>query len=372
MSYIDILEKYKDNKIVCKNKEDGRVILQCMKELDPMLFNAEVLDDIKHVDNFLQPYTELGKQLGMSPAMVTKRIKDSCRSFRNPRHRKHISLEVSDSVMEKLINAGYRKTQQIVYDVLYGMHVEGLTEIEHNELCESISKLTGLDRTRFAAYISDAMYVEMGKSTNKALRKLRNLPIAEVPCPRRLTNYIPLDICRKIRDGYNTFDSASYGVMNGMYAEGLTREEYYELAYRMVEMLNLDKRRVAPYFSEETCKSIFGEDWNGMVGWMKRGLVENVAGEFLNKGAYIAVLDFLEENEGNDIVDNNPYDVRVWLQAAKDNSPVLYGKLLEEIPELKNVESFLVSYKELADRTGFNERRIEECKDKLLEIIVSY
>ena len=53
-------------------------------------------------------------------------------------------------------------------------------------------------------------------------------------------------------------------------------------------------------------------------------------------------MDFLEENEGNDIVDNNPYDVRVWLQAAKDNSPVLYGKLLEEIPELKNVKSFLV------------------------------
>lgn len=65
-------------------------------------------------------------------------------------------------------------------------------------------------------------------------------------------------------------------------------------------------------------------------------------------------------------------DVRVWLQAAKDNSPVLYGKLLEEIPELKNVKSFLVSYEELADRTGFDERRIEECKDKLLEIIVSY
>ena len=145
MSYTDILEKYKDNKIVCKNKEDGRVILQCMKESDPMLFNAEVLDDIKHVDNFLQPYTELGKQLGMSPAMVTKRINDSCRSFRNPRHRRHISLEVSDSVMEKLINAGYRKTQQIVYDVLYGTHVEGLTEIEHNELCESIAKLTQLD-----------------------------------------------------------------------------------------------------------------------------------------------------------------------------------------------------------------------------------
>lgn len=83
-------------------------------------------------------------------------------------------------------------------------------------------------------------------------------------------------------------------------------------------------------------------------------------------------MDFLEENKGNDIVDNNPYDVRVWLQASKDNSPVLYGKLLEEIPELKNVESFLVSYEELADRTGFDERRIEECKDKLLEIIVSY
>lgn len=363
MTYEEMLEQYKDIQFVKNNKKDYRAILQYMKEKDPVLFKILVDEQLRAIDNYMIPYSDLGAILGIAKSSARDRIGNAGRRFVSEENRNNIRISLPDTLMEKLLLAGYRYTRDIMYDVLYGKYIPRVTEDEHSELCHILSDLTGLASRRFAPYISEEEYVDAGCNSDRVIiTKNGGTPYNGV-IPRLMTRAIDNSKLAGLPKEYSSTKSVVRGITSGLYAHNLSKSSYKDISSAISVLYSLNPRRVVPYIDNRVCKECVGRNWEFSSTSHRVEVAETVGMEFMRIGSFIALSDFVREHSDNEIVSENAFDSRVWLQATKDNSTRIWEALISRIPELDGIDNML------SDSLPID---CNDCKRELVELIMMY
>lgn len=363
MTYEEMLEQYKDIQFVKNNKKDYRAILQYMKTEDPVLFKILVDEQLRAIDNYMIPYSDLGAILGIAKSSARDRISNAGRRFVSEENRNNIRISLPDTLMEKLLLAGYRYTRDIMHDVLYGKYIPGVTEDEHSELCIILSDLTGLASSRFAPYISEEEYVDAGCNSDKVIITKNGGTLYNGAIPRLMTRAVDNLKLAGLSKEYSSTKSVVLGITSGLYAHDLSKSSYEDISNAISILYNLNPRRVVPYIDNRVCKECAERNWEFSSTSYRVKVAETIGAEFMYIGSFIALSDFVRERFDSEIVSENAFDSRVWLQAAKENSPRIWEAMLSRTPELDGIDNML------SDSLTID---CNDCKRELVKLIMMY